>query len=98
MKAPTAVRPRSQGVPEEPPQTGNESAIEQQIAVFLAGQDDGNALFSALYGTIAEEPVPQHLLALVRRPRRLPKGWTAAILPFPGARRSMSARRATRLR
>jgi len=98
MKAPTAARPRSQGVPEEPPQTGNESAIEQQISVFLAGEDDGNALFSALYGTIVEEPVPQHLLELVRRPRRLPKGWSAAILPFPGAKRSMSARRAARLR
>ncbi len=41
--------------------------IATQIDRFLSGQSDGRALFEALYGDLADEPVPQHLLDLVRK-------------------------------
>ncbi len=44
-----------------------ELPVEQQIAGFLAGTNDGEALFEALYGATVEEPVPQRLLDIVRR-------------------------------
>ena len=43
-----------------------ELPIAMQIRRFLDGESDGHALFEMLYGDITDEPVPEHLLALVR--------------------------------
>ncbi len=43
-----------------------ELPIATQIQRFLDGESDGRALFEMLYGEIGDEPVPEHLLALVR--------------------------------
>ncbi len=42
-------------------------AIEHAIRAFLDGQTDGYALFEALYGETLDEPIPPHLLDLVRK-------------------------------
>ncbi|HEY0522774.1 MAG TPA: hypothetical protein VGD08_05240 [Stellaceae bacterium] len=38
-----------------------------QIERFLDGESDGGPLFQALYGAVEDEPVPEHLLAIVRK-------------------------------
>lgn len=43
-----------------------ELAVAVEIESFLSGNSDGAALFQALYGAAADEPVPERLLALVR--------------------------------
>jgi hypothetical protein len=37
-----------------------------EIENFLSGKNDGHGLFQRLYGTIADEPIPERLLAVVR--------------------------------
>jgi hypothetical protein len=44
----------------------SELSVSRQIRRFLDGESDGGALFEALYGSIAEEPVPQRLLDVLR--------------------------------
>lgn len=44
----------------------SELPVEIQIQRFLDGESDGRALFDVLYGDVADEPVPEHLLAIVR--------------------------------
>jgi hypothetical protein len=46
----------------------DELPIAQQIERFLDGDTDGEELFDALYGSVAEEPIPERLLALFRQP------------------------------
>jgi hypothetical protein len=46
-----------------------ELALTLDLEQFLDGRTDGAALLQTLYGPVAEEPVPEHLLALIRRPR-----------------------------
>jgi hypothetical protein len=41
-------------------------AVAVEIERFLNGESDGAPLFQALYGSTADEPVPQHLLDIVR--------------------------------
>ena len=40
--------------------------VDSAIRCFLDGKSDGHALFEALYGGVLDEPIPEHLLALVR--------------------------------
>ena len=41
--------------------------VAAQIEHFLSGATDGRSLLEALYGKSFEEPVPERLLALLRR-------------------------------
>lgn len=41
-------------------------AVAVEVERLLNGESDGAPLFQALYGSIADEPVPQHLLDIVR--------------------------------
>jgi hypothetical protein len=41
-------------------------AVAVEIERFLNGASDGSALFQALYGGVADEPVPERLLSVVR--------------------------------
>ncbi len=41
-------------------------ATAQEIERFLDGESDGSILFHALYDAIADEPIPERLLAVVR--------------------------------
>ena len=43
-----------------------EGVVESSILRFLNGETDGRDLFQALYGDVADEPVPEKMLALVR--------------------------------
>jgi hypothetical protein len=43
-----------------------DAVVETAILSFLNGENDGKELFQALYGDTLDEPVPEHLLALVR--------------------------------
>jgi hypothetical protein len=44
--------------------SGASTAME--IERFLDGETDGGVLFQALYGPVADEPVPERLLAVLR--------------------------------
>jgi hypothetical protein len=63
-------------------------AVAVEIERFLNGESDGAPLFQALYGSIADEPVPQHLLDIVR------EGCDPAIEPQAVPVAAPSARRA----
>jgi hypothetical protein len=41
--------------------------ISLQLARFLDGDTNGHSLLNALYGRVASEPVPDRLLAILRR-------------------------------
>jgi hypothetical protein len=41
-------------------------SIDQQIHDFLDGETNGEALLEMLYGDVADEPVPERLLAVLR--------------------------------
>jgi len=43
-----------------------DGVVETSILSFLNGETDGRDLFQALYGDVADEPVPEKMLALVR--------------------------------
>jgi hypothetical protein len=43
-----------------------DTVVDTAIRRFLDGTSDGHALFEALYGATLDEPIPEHLLALVR--------------------------------
>jgi hypothetical protein len=40
--------------------------VATEIDSFLSGENNGAALFQALYGAVANEPVPERLLAVLR--------------------------------
>ncbi len=42
------------------------SAVDRQIADFVDGRSDGAELMLALYGDIANEPLPPRLTELIR--------------------------------
>ncbi|HKW52802.1 MAG TPA: hypothetical protein VJO12_03860 [Stellaceae bacterium] len=42
-------------------------SLERQIIDFLDGRSDGAELMLALYGDVADEPLPPRLAELVRR-------------------------------
>ena len=42
-------------------------SVERQIIDFLDGRSDGAELMLALYGDVAEEPLPPRLAELVKR-------------------------------
>jgi hypothetical protein len=44
-----------------------DGVVETSILRFLNGETDGRDLFQALYGDVADEPVPAEMLAVVRR-------------------------------
>ncbi|HZB93048.1 MAG TPA: hypothetical protein VE397_16495 [Stellaceae bacterium] len=41
-------------------------AVAVELERFLNGESDGALLFHVLYGGVGDEPVPQHLLDIVR--------------------------------
>jgi hypothetical protein len=41
-------------------------SVDRQVERFLNGDSDGGVLFQSLYGSVADEPVPAHLLAVIR--------------------------------
>jgi hypothetical protein len=41
--------------------------VEREIRDFLAGKNDGEDLLHDLYDHVLDEPVPERLLALLRR-------------------------------
>jgi hypothetical protein len=43
----------------------NDIVVQGRIYAFLSGQTDGQEVFSALYGSVADEPVPARLRALM---------------------------------
>ena len=43
---------------------GASTAVE--IERFLDGDSDGGVLFHALYGSVADEPIPERLLVVLR--------------------------------
>ena len=45
--------------------SGN-SAIDRDIRDFLTGKNNGEELLHALYDDVLDEPVPDHLLAILR--------------------------------
>lgn len=42
-------------------------SVADEIRRFLDGESGGHAVLSLLYGAVADEPVPEHLRALVHR-------------------------------
>jgi hypothetical protein len=44
--------------------------VNQQIADFLEGRTHGEALLHALHDHVLDEPIPERMLALLRRARR----------------------------
>ena len=40
--------------------------VATEIERLLSGEGDGAALFQALYGAAADEPIPERLLAVLR--------------------------------
>ncbi len=42
------------------------SLVDRDIRDFLAGRNEGAALFHALYDHVLDEPVPERLRALVK--------------------------------
>ncbi len=41
-------------------------SVGSEIQRFLDGKNDGHVLLNALYGDVADEPIPERLLALLR--------------------------------
>jgi hypothetical protein len=42
-------------------------AIDRRIRAFLSGENHGEDVLGALYGRVAEEPIPERLRALLKR-------------------------------
>lgn len=51
---------------EIPPVADELDAVETAILRFLNGETDGHDLLHALYDAPLDEPIPQHMLDLVR--------------------------------
>jgi hypothetical protein len=49
------------------PATLAAATVERQILDFLNGRSDGAELMLAIYGDVADEPLPPRLAALVER-------------------------------
>jgi hypothetical protein len=45
---------------------GARGSIDRRIRAFINGDSHGEDLLQALYGDVADEPVPEHLTALLR--------------------------------
>jgi Anti-sigma factor NepR len=41
-------------------------SVSREIERFLDGETDGSPLFHALYDDVADEPIPERLLAILR--------------------------------
>lgn len=48
------------------PDSATPSSTEQQIVDFLAGNSDGAELMLALYGDVANEPLPPRFLEILK--------------------------------
>ena len=46
---------------------GNDGSVDRRIRAFIAGESRGEDVLDALYGAVAEEPVPARLSALLKR-------------------------------
>jgi hypothetical protein len=46
---------------------GNDGSVDRRIRAFIAGKSHGEDVLDALYGDVADEPVPARLLALLKR-------------------------------
>ena len=45
---------------------GSHGSIDRRIRAFLNGESHGEDVLGALYGRVADEPVPERLRALLR--------------------------------
>ena len=45
---------------------GSRNSIDRRIRAFLNGESHGEDVLGALYGDVADEPVPQRLRALLK--------------------------------
>ena len=52
-------------IPVQPPVVV--SPVDAEIRSFLAGENDGEDLLHAIYDHVLDEPIPERLLAIVRR-------------------------------
>src|ERR1700722_16561286 len=86
MKSPTAANP----APLFAEIAADDAQMDQAIDAFLDGSTDGGEVFEALYGGVAEEPIPERLLAIVRGEKTVSEMEgsrpSAKILPFPRVR------------
>jgi hypothetical protein len=46
-------------------ETSASDSTAVEIERFLDGETDGSVLFHALYGSVADEPIPERLLAVL---------------------------------
>lgn len=46
---------------------GSTGSIDRRIRAFLNGESHGEDVLGALYGHVADEPIPEGLRALIRR-------------------------------
>jgi hypothetical protein len=46
---------------------GSAGSIDRRIRAFLNGESHGEDVLGALYGHVADEPLPERLRALIRR-------------------------------
>ena len=60
-------------------------SVEREIARYIAGETTGHLLFDALYGEIANEPIPAEMLRIVRTARQPTPEALAAAVPTPPA-------------
>jgi hypothetical protein len=45
----------------------NATHLDRRLRAFLTGDSDGNDLLDALYSHVLDEPIPDRLLAILRR-------------------------------
>jgi hypothetical protein len=46
--------------------SGSRNSVDRRIRAFLNGESHGEDVLGALYGRVADEPVPQRLRALLK--------------------------------
>jgi len=53
--------------PQSPSVTGgSRNSVDRRIRAFLNGESHGEDVLGALYGNVADEPVPERLRALIK--------------------------------
>jgi len=45
---------------------GSRNSVDRRIRAFLNGESHGEDVLGALYGSVADEPVPERLRALLK--------------------------------
>ena len=47
--------------------SGSRHSVDRRIRAFLNGESQGEDVLNALYGSVADEPVPERLRTLLQR-------------------------------